>query len=139
MFISVTDKISKRGFGYLTASVIIAMAAWVYGMFSHGVHSPFMTYAFVIPLLAGAAPHIASALSIGADKGENIRRILTDETVCDAQLAIIATLTAGSLLKGALDIYGTTNRLLVAYPIMAVLVLAVPAAAAIKEKVRKSA
>lgn len=125
MYTSVTEKISAKGFGYLTAAVVIAIAAWVYGLFSHGVHSPFMTFAFVIPLILGAAPHIATALSRSSDKGEGIRRILADGAVCDMQLAVIATLTAGSLIKGALDIYGTTNRLLMGYPVLAAAIIAV--------------
>lgn len=124
MYTSVTDKISKKGFGYLAASVIIAAASQVYGLFSHGVHSPFMTFAFVIPLIIGAVPHIAAALSRSAGKGERIHRILADDAVCDLQLAVIATLTAGSLLKGALDIYGTTNRLLMGYPVLAAAIIA---------------
>ena len=43
-------------------------------------------------------------------------------------LAFVITLTAGSLLKGALDIYGTTNRLLIIYPVAALLILAIIAA-----------
>ena len=46
----------------------------------------------------------------------------------DTQLAFVITLTAGSLLKGALDIYGTTNRLLIIYPVAALLILAIIAA-----------
>lgn len=114
----------KTGIIYLAASLVIVAAAWVYGLFSHGVYSPFMTYAFVIPLMLGAAPHIAAALSRRANKGESIHRILTDEAVCDLQLAVIATLTAGSLLKGVLDIYGTTNRLLIGYPVLAAAITA---------------
>ncbi len=115
----------RTGIAYIAASIVIAVAAAVYGMFSHGVHSPFMTYAFAIPLMLGAAPHIAAALSGRAKKGEGIRRILTDDAVCDLQLAVIATLTAGSLLKGVLDIYGTTNRLLIGYPVLAAAITAV--------------
>jgi hypothetical protein len=51
-----------------------------------------------------------------------------------AQLAFIVTLTAGSLLKGVLDIYGTTNRLLIAYPVMAALILAVSLLAALRRR-----
>lgn len=119
MFTSVTEKISKTGSGYLIASAIIAIASYIYGLFSHGVYSPFMTFAFMIPLVLGAAPHIAGALCGRSGKGERLRRVLSDGAACDAQLAVIATLTAGSLLKGALDIYGTTNRLMMGYPVLA--------------------
>ena len=98
---------------YFAASVFIAIAAAVYGLFSHGVYSYFMIYAFMIPLLGGALPHLIAAM-----KGIEIN-------ARDTQLAIIATLTAGSLLKGVLDIYGTTNRLLIAYPAIALLILTI--------------
>ena len=105
---------------YFAASVFIAIAAAVYGLFSHGVYSYFMIYAFMIPLLGGALPHLIAAM-----KGIEIN-------ARDTQLAIIVTLTVGSVLKGVLDIYGTTNRLLIVYPVAAVLVLAAALAAMIK-------
>ena len=112
-----TVKELKTGMIYLAASLIIAAAAAVYGLFSHGVYSYWMTYAFMVPLLLGAMPHLISAL-----KGETrISGIIGKYLSGDTQIAVIAALTAGSLLKGALDIYGTTNRLLFAYPVIAVL------------------
>ena len=53
---------------YLAASVVIAAAAAVYGLFSHGVYSYFMTYAFAIPLLIGAMPHLIAALDLAVGK-----------------------------------------------------------------------
>lgn len=110
---------------YFAASMVIAVAAAVYGLFSHGVYSYYMTYAFMIPLLAGALPHLLTAL-----KGSDQKTMLTG--LNDIQLAFVATLTAGSLLKGVLDIYGTTNRLLIAYPVLAALILAIVIAAKIR-------
>ena len=189
----------KTGMKYLAASIVIAAAGAVYGLFGHGVYSYYMTYAFMIPLLAGAVPHLLAAM-----KGERaLGEIAADEAACSAlnsanaladaaaevhadecseatavrpdaerqeealsmddgnaehnadmadapedageptrkprldlgsaQLAFIVTLTAGSLLKGVLDIYGTTNRLLIAYPVAALLILAFMAAAALKQ------
>lgn len=106
---------------YLAASLVTAAAAAVYGLFSHGVHSDYMTYAFMIPLLAGALPHLVAGMK-GTEEGSGGRKWFSYAK--DAQLAFIVTLTAGSLLKGALDIYGTTNSLLIAYPVMAALILA---------------
>lgn len=110
---------------YFAASMVIAVAAAVYGLFGHGVYSYYMTYAFMIPLLAGALPHLLTAL-----KGADQKTMLTG--LNDVQLAFVATLTAGSLLKGVLDIYGTTNRLLIAYPVMAAIILVVVLAAKIR-------
>lgn len=127
---------------YLAASIVIAVAAAVYGLFSHGVYSYFMTYAFMIPLLGGALPHLIAAMrradadtKNSADEPEEYTESKTQTGFAklfdakDTQLAIIATLTAGSLLKGVLDIYGTTNRLLIVYPAIALLILAIALAA----------
>ena len=97
---------------YFAASVFIAIAAAVYGLFSHGVYSYFMIYAFMIPLLGGALRHLIAAM-----KGIEIN-------ARDTQLAIIVTLTVGSVLKGVLDIYGTTNRLIYIYPIAGAILFA---------------
>ena len=40
---------------YAIAAVGCVVFALVYAQFSHGVHSPFMTFMFAIPLLGGAA------------------------------------------------------------------------------------
>lgn len=148
----------KKGMRYLAASIVIAAAGAVYGLFGHGVYSYYMTYAFMIPLLAGAVPHLLAAM-----RGEGAQENAATEAAAgpalsqanaladaaaevparkpwldlgSAQLAFIVTLTAGSLLKGVLDIYGTTNRLLIAYPVAALLILAFMAAAALKQSVK---
>ena len=130
---------------YFAASIAIAAAAAVYGLFSHGVYSYFMTYAFMIPLLGGALPHLIAAMkgtdtSMANSADERGQSAASEEQAGpakiidakDTQLALIATLTIGSLLKGVLDIYGTTNRLLIAYPVMALLVLVIALAAVVK-------
>jgi len=162
---------------YLAASIVIAAAGAVYGLFSHGVYSYYMTYAFMIPLLAGAVPHLlaamkgerkegktaadgaaGSAISLADALTDGTAEVLADECAEEpanaaksleskeeparklwldlgsAQLAFIVTLTAGSQLKGVLDIYGTTNRLLIAYPVMAALILAVSLLAALRRR-----
>ena len=118
---------------YLIISIFLAAAGAVYEHFSFGVYSYFMTYAFMVPLLAGALPHLTAALKTACGKacGSLYEKISGAK---DAQLALVATLTAGSLLKGALDIYGTTNKLLVVYPAAAAVILAAASATAIKNK-----
>ena len=140
MYTSDTEKSLKTGMIYLAVSLAIVAAAAVYGLFSHGVYSYWMTYAFMIPMLLGAVSHLANALRTEASKKEAVMQAASGEPKepsplskrqkepsllstfsGDVQIAVIAALTAGSLLKGALDIYGTTNRLLIAYPVIAVL------------------
>ena len=132
---------------YLATSIVIAAAAAVYGLFSHGVYSYFMTYAFMIPLLGGALPHLIAAMrradadtKNSANEPEEYTESRTQTGFAklfdakDTQLAIIATLMAGSLLKGVLDIYGTTNRLLIAYPAIALLILTIALVAKVKSQ-----
>lgn len=161
MFTSVTNKLNrlhkksdrdeksfdplKTGMSYLIASIVIAAAAAVYGMFSHGVYSYFMTYAFMVPLLGGALPHLMAAVKSAGTHSEKIVNESEELEECEepdglvkifdakeTQLAVIVTLTAGSLLKGVLDIYGTTNRLLIVYPVIAAIILAAALAGWIK-------
>ena len=113
----------KAGLKYLIGSILTAAAAAVYELFSHGVYSNYMIYAFMIPLIGGALPELLTAARTDKKRaahdtaqGTNPRR------ASGVRLAVIVTLTAGCLAKGVLDIYGTTNRLLIIYPIAAVLI-----------------
>ena len=107
--------------------MIIAAAGWLYELFSHGVYSDYMVYAFMVPLLGGALPDLLAAR---ASRKRASRGSGTGSAPM-LQLAAVVTLTAGSIAKGILDIYGTTNRLLIVYPVMAVLLAAAWAAAAL--------
>ena len=110
-----TSDIDKRlysaGVKYLIAAAAVAAAGAVYEIFSHGVYSYYMIYAFMVPLAGGAIPCLLAAA------GGKKRRAGGQGSSLSAklQLAAVATLTAGSLMKGVLEIYGTTNRLTVIY------------------------
>ena len=98
----------------MIAAVIVAAAGWLYEMFSHGVYSSFMVYAFMVPLLGGAMPDFLMAR-------RNIRgnkKRAASGAASMLQLAAVTTLTAGSIIKGVLDIYGTTNKLVIVYPVI---------------------
>ena len=118
---------------YLIASAVIAAAGLIYEYFSHGVYSVFMLGAFLIPLLGGALPLIIAEAAYnrklndgGANQlvpaGPEIK--LKNQMVKELQLAAVATLTAGSLIQGALEIYGTTNRLMIVFPVMGLVLAA---------------
>ena len=141
MYTSDIEKSLRTGMIYLAVSLVVAAAGAIYGLFSHGVYSYYMTYAFMIPLLAGAMPHLISAwnqargvlqgsseVQLESDNGQqessNGLIALGKNLSGDAQIAVIAALTTGSLMKGVLDIYGTTNRLLIAYPFIAAAAIA---------------
>ena len=126
----------RSGTAYLIASMIVAAAGWLYELFSHGVYSNYMIYSFMVPLACGALPDILAATrgcrSIKRSGCARAAHATHDAAPCAApalRLAAVVTLTAGSLIKGVLDIYGTTNRLLVIYPVIG-LALAIAALAA---------
>ena len=115
----------RSGTAYLIASALVAAAGWLYELFSHGVYSNYMIYAFMVPLACGALPDILAATrGCRSKKRSGCAReahATHDAAPCAAsglRLAAVVTLTAGSFIKGILDIYGTTNRLLVVYPII---------------------
>ena len=110
---------------HFIAAAFFALFGVVYEHFSHGVFSAFMVFAFTIPLAAGGI--LQSLLLIA-----NVR-------IPDLALRLwnyaIALLTAGCIWKGVLDIYGTTNRLLLFYPIIGgILALLATALFIIKKK-----
>lgn len=90
-------------FIYLLASVVCASFGAVYERFSHEVYAYSMIYAFLFPLAAGALP--LAAIRVVSPERE-AASFFPVEYHCG-----IATLTAGSIVCGILEIYGTTNSL----------------------------
>lgn len=109
-------EVGKTGFICLLFALLTALFGGVYELFSHGVYSYYMIYAFLVPLAGGTLPYSFLSLS---------RRVPSpgSAAVC-LYNAGLASLTVGSLMRGILDIYGTTNRLVVIYPIAGILFLA---------------
>lgn len=101
---------------YLVASLILAAAGAVYELFSHGVYSNYMIYAFAYPLVMGCLPYLADSRGIIKKAGP------VGETLL---LASIATLSIGSVVKGVLEIYGTTSFLTAFYPVLGATILAI--------------
>ena len=88
---------------YLIVAVICAAAGLIYEAFSHGVWSIFMYGAFAIPLVLGALPNLVIALA----------KLKTPGIAAENLYACgIAGLTLWSILRGVLEIFGTTNSLL---------------------------
>ena len=111
-----------RGIRYLTAAMLAAAAGAVYELFSHGVYSNYMIYAFMVPLACGALPNLLAArVSAGRRKAPADAEGSTLSS--GLQLAAIATLTAGCFMKGVLEIYGTTNRLTAVYAVLGLALL----------------
>ena len=97
---------AKTGFVYLWMTLFCALFGAVYEYFSYGVYSYYMLYAFAFPLVGGVFPFFTIAFS---------KRPLPGKAARNLYHSGIAALTTGSLLQGVLEIYGTSNRLMLAY------------------------
>ena len=97
----------KSALIYLIISVFCALLGGVYEVFGHGIYSFHMIYAFGFPLVLGALPFMIICMA-------KIKLYPSNASLGCYHMAI-ATATIGSILQGALDIYGTTNSLMIAY------------------------
>lgn len=107
----------KTEFVYLIFTIITVGFGYGYEQFSHDVYSIFMVYAFTVPLFLGMLPLFLLRVF-------GVRR-LPNRLSLNLYNSGLAALTVGSIFKGVLDIYGTSNDLILIYPIVGgVLVLA---------------
>ena len=90
---------------YVLAAVNAAVFSAVYEHFSFGVYSPFMIFAFAVPLLMGALAFLLMGRAL-KKTGTSVPAL-----VCKFWHAAVATLTVGFLFRGVLDIYGTSSSL----------------------------
>ncbi len=104
------NKMLRIAFGHLLAVIFLAVFGAIYEKFSHEVYSYYMIYAFFIPLVMGVLPFMSIAVFDIRIPGINSVRLWNYG---------VATLAVGAVFKGVLDICGTTNRLIVVYPIVA--------------------
>ena len=113
MILSTSDikkNIRHRRVKYIVASLFCAIFGIIYEHFSHNVYSNFMIFAFAIPLSGGIFADILGMINIKKAKG-----------ACDSNLfsltygvlaGAVIWLTLSCIVRGVLDIYGTTNHLL---------------------------
>ena len=94
---------------YVLAAVNAAVFSAVYEHFSFGVYSPFMIFAFAVPLLMGALAFLLMGRAL-KKTGTSVPAL-----VCKFWHAAVATLTVGFLFRGVLDIYGTSSPLASVY------------------------
>ncbi len=90
----------------LSATLFCALFGAIYEAFGHGVYSYGMLYAFAFPLVLGVTPLLLITM---------LRAPYPNRFTRSVYHAGIATLTVGSLVTGALEIYGTTNPLTLVY------------------------
>ncbi|MBQ6397826.1 MAG: hypothetical protein IJI06_06710 [Oscillospiraceae bacterium] len=103
---------------WAAVGVLTALFAVGYERLSYGVVSSFMVCAFLIPLVLGSGVNILLLALHAHAAGE----------LCAAfwKLAV-GVLTVGCLLQGALEIYGTANRLMIAYPVSGAILISLAA------------
>ena len=84
----------------LRRSIFFFIFYIIYNIFSHGVHSPFMTYLFVWPLALGALPSFL-CLKVRRIPGPSVLSSLLWNTG-------IAAVTVSSMLRGIFEIAGNS-------------------------------
>lgn len=100
----------------LTTTFVFVFAQ-IYGLFSHGVYSLFMTYAFLLPLILIFLPKLINLctgnrlwnLSLENADEEGEKKLFFASLASFLWKSGVAVLTVGSLYKGVLDIYGTSG------------------------------
>lgn len=110
------DKNIKTAFVYILVTIFCAVFGAVYEYFSHEVYSYFMLYAFIFPLVSAGAFLGMSLNLMKKSPGAGTRNLYHSG---------IATLTVGSIMRGVLDIYGTTNWLISIYWVVGTLLVVV--------------
>ena len=91
----------------VAGTIFLALFGAIYELFSHGVYSYHMIYAFGFPLIMGVLLYAVLIL-----KGKYPRR-----SFLNVWNTAIATFCLGSVFEGVLEIYGTSNPLVIVYPV----------------------
>ena len=92
---------------FLCISLFCGLFSAVYEYFSHGVYSNYMVYLFLFPFAGGVLPY--------AVLGFAPRMPCPSKAASRLYNLGVATLAAGSCVKGVLDIYGTTSLYMPVY------------------------
>ncbi len=86
---------------YIAVSVFLFVFSRVYYLYSHNVHSPYMTYAFAVPLALGALPCFVTSFLKLKPGGAYIPVRLYHSGA--------AAVIVGCVLRGVFDIAGTSS------------------------------
>ena len=109
MTLSISD-IKNYRIAYLASSGFCLVFALIYEYFSHGVYSRYMLLAFVIPLIGGLISELYTRVAIWRERHGNIANQLLGGG--------IIWMTLGSIANGILNIYGTTNHLVIIFGVV---------------------
>lgn len=111
-------------------TVFVFVFAKIYGIFSHGVSSVFMSYAFLLPLSLIFLPKLLNLCtgnrlwngSLDTEEEEG-KKLFLSSLASFLWKSGVAVLTVGSLYKGVLDIYGTSGSFEWIYLVVGILAL----------------
>lgn len=126
-----TSQISWKSLLPITlTTVFVFVFAKIYGIFSHGVSSAFMSYAFLLPLSLIFLPKLLNLCtgnrlwngSLDTEEEEG-KKLFLSSLASFLWKSGVAVLTVGSLYKGVLDIYGTSGSFEWVYLVVGVLTL----------------
>ena len=102
-----TNNLKKQVIKYFGYSIFFLIFGLIYEYFSHNVYSNYMIYAFLIPAVLGCVVYgILYLLNL-----KTVPNIYASKIYNSA----ILTFTLGSIMKGVLEIFGTTNNLINVY------------------------
>ena len=112
-------------------TVFVFVFAKIYGIFSHGVSSAFMSYAFLLPLSLIFLPKLLNLCtgnrlwngSLDTEEEEG-KKLFLSSLASFLWKSGVAVLTVGSLYKGVLDIYGTSGSFEWIYLVVGIVELA---------------
>lgn len=105
----------KQSITYFIASFSCLLFGLIYEYFSHNVYSNYMLFSWLIPFVFGTIVSIL-IYTLKAKK-------LPKSSSNNLYNASIATFTFGCIIKGVLDIYGTTNWKIIFYLIAGISLL----------------
>lgn len=101
------DLLKKHLVFNLAGTLFLVLFGAVYETFSHGVFSFYMLYAFSVPLVFGVTLYLILLFA----------KRYPGRVFLNLWNSAIAAFSAGSVFKGVLEIYGTTNSLVIVYPV----------------------
>lgn len=110
-------------------TVFVFVFAKIYRIFSHGVSSVFMSYAFLLPLSLIFLPKLLNLCTgnrlwngtLETEEGE--KKLFLSSLASFLWKSGVAVLTVGSIYKGVLDIYGTSGTFEWIYLVVGILAL----------------
>ena len=147
------DEMLHDAFLFLAAGIACAAFGLIYEIFSHEVYSFYMIYAFLILLVPGTLLNLVivwravrkerylrikkAAAREAARESAELHYAISNGTETQVSTGVffpgrftrhawnsgLAALTVGSIFKGVLDIYGTTNKLIAVYPAAAAVLI----------------